>query len=45
MVLAFCPDRLAPDAVPEARPDDGVWMAHAAEPLDGPVCMGRLMEH
>lgn len=42
--IAFCPDRLAPDARPVPQ-NDGVWMVRGRWPLSGPIGMGRLMEH
>lgn len=43
--LHVCPDRLAPDARPEAMPEAGVWMFRGDWRLDGPIAVSRLMEH
>jgi hypothetical protein len=43
--LHVCPDRLAPDAQPEAMPEAGVWMFRGAWPLEEPIAVSRLAEH
>lgn len=47
VLLAMCPDRLAPDALPVPQRDAGVFMARGAWPLSPelPLGISRLAEH